>query len=134
MSARVSGPRAVDAVEADQITPADPTVEVGIDIVADGGIRDHVPRDDIAARRVSMVADEHDPLAVAVDHIADDPRASRAGVELDAPVGVVVDPVAADQCIPGVFDVDPMLVIRRRAPAAVVNPILLDGYVSGAGR
>ena len=72
------------------------------------------------------VAAEDDPLAVAVDHVALDQGALSVGVELDPAVGVLVDPVVADDRVGRGLDVDAVVVVGRGQAAAVMDAVALD--------
>src|SRR5204862_699805 len=65
------------------------------------------------------------------DHVACDRAPLSIRVELDAAVGVVVDPVVADNGAAGLRQVDPMPMIRRREHTAFVDSVSLDEEILG---
>src|SRR4029079_1339079 len=65
---------APDAVVPQYVAGADRAAlrPVGLDVVTDHGVADHVPLDDIVVRRLPAEPGEQDPLAVAVDRVVRD--------------------------------------------------------------
>ena len=57
----------------------------------------------------------------------------RLGVQLDAPVCVVVDPVVANHGIAALGDVDAVVLVGRGKRPAIVDPVLLDYHSPGRG-
>jgi hypothetical protein len=78
----------------------------GLDVLADLRVGDYVVLDQVVVRRLTPDPGEDDPLAVRVDHVPSDQGMVAVRIYVDAEVGVVIDPVAADDGAGGVVDVD----------------------------
>jgi hypothetical protein len=79
-------------------------------------------------------AAEDDALAIPVYDVIRDQRVVRVRVELDTPVGIVVDLVVHYPRPSGGADVDAVVVIRPWQPSAVVDAVALDNGVLRQGR
>ena len=122
-----------DAVVSDHVALGRRFGRVGIHVPAQIRVGDHVAGHEVVAGDGRPDAGEDDPIAVRVDHVAGDRRAVGVRVELDAAVGIVIDPVAAHQRVAGLGKVDAMVLVVRRKPAAVVNAVVLDGHAPRRG-
>jgi len=104
----------------------------GLGVVADPRVRQQVVVHVGVARRITVVAREDDPLAVAVDHVVVDGRVHGVRIELNAPIGVVIDQVPFDPRVGRRLDVDAVVVVGRRKLAAVMDAASGDQRVGGS--